>query len=345
MKLLALLLVACSSPAKPVAASAPAAAFAVDAALEVASEEVSFTAAGRTIPGTLVHPTPKGPWPAILILAGSGPTDRDWNSPLLTGTNGSAKLLAHELAKHGAVVLRFDKAGTGKNAAPPAGWSLDTYRDEGVAAVALLRARADVRGDRLFLAGHSEGGLHATRLAPLAKPAGVIYLSSISRTMTETILGQLEKQLRSPAAMLSDKAVEQELTGVRQAFTDFIAGKPVDPQQASRIPAMQSFLASMFLPLQADLMRGLLSFDTAAEAAKLDGPFYIAGGGKDLQVDPALDGKRLADALAGKDVTVHVSPDADHVLKIGDGEYNADGRTLDPDVVQSLVAWLAIRAR
>jgi uncharacterized protein len=364
MRLTLLLLFACSSaPSAPQPPKPAAPAFAVDATLEVASEEVSFTAHGHTIPGTLVHPIAQGPWPAVLILAGSGPTDRDWNNMLLPGTNGSATLLANELAKRGAVVLRFDKAGAGKNPAPTENWTLDTYREEGLAAIALLRARADVRGDRVFVAGHSEGGLHATRLAPVVQPplAGVIYLSSASRTMAETILGQLEAQLRNPAAMLSDKAVEQELDGIRRAFAEFSAGKTVDPTQASRIPTLQSFLANMMQPIQAAVMRGLLAFDNAAEAAKLAGPFYVAAGGKDVQVDPELDGKHLERSLraAGKDVTFHVSPDADHVLKHDPRpmpqirhelaktqvDYNADGRTLDDDLVQSLVAWLAIRAR
>ena len=57
----------------------------------IVSEDVSFVAGGRIIPGTLVHPA-SGKGPGLLLLAGSGPTDRDWNSPLLPGKNGSAKL-------------------------------------------------------------------------------------------------------------------------------------------------------------------------------------------------------------------------------------------------------------
>jgi hypothetical protein len=58
---------------------------------QIVSEEVTFVAGGRTIPGTLVHPE-SGRAPGILLLAGSGPTDRDWNTPLLPGKNGSARL-------------------------------------------------------------------------------------------------------------------------------------------------------------------------------------------------------------------------------------------------------------
>lgn len=330
--------------------------FRADATLEVASEDVSFDAAGHAVPGTLVRPKVAGRWPAILIMAGSGPTDRDWNNPLTPGTNGSAAQLAGELAKRGAVVLRFDKAGAGANPIPTSGWSLDTYRDEGLAALALLRARADVRGDRVFVAGHSEGGLHATRLAAIAQPpfAGVIYLSSSSRTLGDTIVAQIDARLRVPAAMLSDKAVEQEVGAFRQAVADIVAGRPVDPATGPRMPALQNMIASFTAPVQAVLIRQLLAFDNAAEAAKLSGPFYIAAGGKDIQVSPELDGKRLEKALAGKDVTFHLSPDADHVFKHEartldealkePGKYSEAGRELDADFVTALVAWIAARA-
>ena len=82
----------------------------------VRSEEVSFPAGGRDIPGTLgLPPAPTGPAAAVLFMAGSGPTDRDWNSPLIPGKNGSARQLAEALAAEGLVVLRFDKAFSGKN--------------------------------------------------------------------------------------------------------------------------------------------------------------------------------------------------------------------------------------
>lgn len=365
--LVAVSVIACSSRATPPAVdpSVPVVlSIEVGAHHAVVSEEVSFTAGGRTIPGTLAHPDAPGPWPAVLLLAGSGPTDRDWNSALIPTKNGSGALLAAALAEHGAVVLRFDKAGSGKNPGPPlAAWTIDTYRDEAVAALALLRARADVRADRVFVAGHSEGGLHATRLAQVAQPplAGVVYLASASRTMADTILAQLEAQLRNPLAMLSDKAVEQELASLRAAFADFLAGKPVDPQQASRIPQVQQLVAGLVNPATAALTRALLGFDNAAEAPKVAGPSFVSAGGKDVQIDPVLDAQRLAKALeaAGRDVTFHLAPDADHVLKheprsleqiradpqaAQDG-YNAEGRILDADLVGALVSWLAARSR
>jgi pimeloyl-ACP methyl ester carboxylesterase len=213
----------------------------------------------------------------------------------------------------------------------------------------------------VFVAGHSEGGIHATRLAQTVHVDGVIYLASASRTMVDTILAQLEAQLKNPAAMLSDKAIDQEMSGLRQAFKDFMAGKPVDPQKVSRIPQLQQLVVGLINPATATLTRALLGFDVAVEAPKLAGPFFVSAGGKDMQIDPERDAKRLEKALrdGGRDVTFQLAPDADHVLKHEpkspdqlradpvsvQNAYNADGRVLDRSLVDALVSWLAARSR
>ncbi len=335
-----------------------------DATLATKSEDVTFTAGGRSIPGTIVAPTEPGPWPAVLLLAGSGPTDRDWNSPLLASKNGSAKLLAEALAQRGAIVLRFDKAGTGGNPGPPPeALTIDTYRDEASSALTLLRARPDVRPDRVFVAGHSEGAIHATRLAQHepSKLAGVIYLAPASRTLADTVMTQLENQLRNPLAGLTPAQADAELAMLRKAFDEFRAGRAVDPKTASTLPPVQMLAAQLFSPASAPLARSVLYFDNAVEASKLSLPTLVVSGGKDIQVDPDLDVRRLERALveAKRDVTLHIALDADHVLKhepksmpelranLGavQSGYNADGRALDPDLVGAIAGWLAARTR
>src|SRR5215471_7178832 len=77
------------------------------------STEVSWPLDSTTVYGTLVKPSGPGPFPAVVMVAGSGPTDRDWNSPLLPGTNGSARLLAEALAQARIASLRYDKRPSG----------------------------------------------------------------------------------------------------------------------------------------------------------------------------------------------------------------------------------------
>src|SRR5206468_1210457 len=139
-------------------------------------------------------------------------------------------------AAHGAVVLRFDKAGSGKNPGPPAGqWRLDTYRDEARAALALLRTRPEVDRDQLFLAGNSEGGIHAIRVAEVEPVAGVIFLAAPARSMKDTMLRQIEDNLRIVGKMPAD-VVAKQMAALRRVLEDFVAGKPVDAAAVSVIP-------------------------------------------------------------------------------------------------------------
>jgi len=184
-------------------------------AAQVATEDVSFVAGGRTIPGTITRAA-SGKGPGLLLLAGSGPTDRDWNSPLLPGKNGSGRLLAEALAARGITVLRFDKAFSGRNPGLPiADLSLDTYRDEAAAALELLRSRPEVDAARLFVAGHSEGGIHATRLAQSlgGQLRGVILIAAPGRSLAEILEVQLEKNVLAPT--MSAEQVHAEMRPIR----------------------------------------------------------------------------------------------------------------------------------
>ena len=325
--------------------------------VQTVSEDVSFVAGGRTIPGTLVHPA-AGKGPGLLLLAGSGPTDRDWNSPLLPGKNGSAKLLAEALAARGITVLRFDKAYSGKNPGPPiADLTLDTYRDEAGAALEFLRARAEVDPARVFIAGHSEGGIHATRLALSAgdRTRGVVLISAAGRSLREVLEVQLERNFLA-GLKLTPEQIEAEMVPIRTALRSFVAGQDVDPKSASSRPEIVQILSSLMAPMVARIGRALASFEPARAAADIAVPVLVLQGGKDVQVDPVENAERLVAARrsAGKQVDYHLSPLADHVLKTEPRPltevradlqlvmrmYNAPDRALDGDLLEALARWI-----
>src|SRR5580704_7755010 len=343
------ILAACAAPASTVPPATHASSFDPTLTLPIASEDVAFM--DGNVPGTLVHPTAPGKYPGIIFMAGSGPTDRNWNSALLPdGTNGSGKLLAEALAAHGAVVLRFDKAGVGGNKHALTGdVTFDIYRDEGRAALALLRQRPDVDAAHLFVAGHSEGAYHAARVAEAEGPAiaGVLLLSGAGRTLESILLAQIEGQLRTAMPTQTDAV----MASLHTAFDDFAAGKPVDPDQVTQIPGLRMVLRSAMAPASATLARGLLRFDPLPVLAKLQLPIFIYNGKKDIQVDPAIDTEALAAAARRTTVVVFLAPDANHVLeneprakadiKPTDAGYNKPDRVLDPASVDAISRWIA----
>ncbi len=331
-----------SQPAPP-----PKLAFDPRAKLDVASEDVVFE--NGNVPGTIVKPTAPGKYPGIILMAGSGPTDRNWNSPLIPATNGSGKLLAESLASHGAVVLRFDKAKVGGNKETvTAATTIDIYRDEGRAALALLRERHDVDAALLFVAGNSEGVIHAIRVAEAEGHAiaGILLLSGAGISLARELVAQVDVQMEKAMPAMKDATH----TALQQALADVIAGKQVDPAAVSQIPGIQMLLRSLTAPDAAGLARTLLAFDPIADLPKVDVPVFVYAGEKDVQVDPEVNAKALA--AASSHATLFLAPDANHILEhearakadIGpaDAKYNEPDRVLDQASADAIAQWIAL---
>src|ERR1700694_5506384 len=128
------------------------------------STEVSWLLDSTNVYGTLVRPSGPGPFPAVVMVAGSGPTDRDWNSPLLPGTNGSARLLAEAFARAGIASLRYDKRASGPHARENVPlligkMSMQSHVDELAGAVRIMASQEYERSGRIFALANSEGAL------------------------------------------------------------------------------------------------------------------------------------------------------------------------------------------
>lgn len=323
---------------------------------EVLAEEVTFEVKGLVIHGTITRPDGEGPFPAIAIAAGSGPTDRDWLNPMLPGENGSAKLLAEELADEGIVVLRYDKRGIGATGMPSTPVTWGDYVADLDAALSLLHAQDFVDRDRIFVAGHSEGGAHAIRAAAQTETdlAGVILLSTAARTLRDIVLWQIGAQIK--ASGLNPSAQAMEMSALEKALDAIAAGKTVDAAKVGQLPGVQQFIAALQNPSSVDFARGLLTFDPATAFEAFDAPVLVLSGTKDIQVDTELDAKPLAEAAkaAGNSTTLAIIEDADHVLKHEQTprdeitpqlavNYNAKGRVLAPEVVPTITAFVATR--
>ena len=327
--------------------------FAPDRTHVVVSEEVVFNAVGTTVHGTLTRPEDdNGPWPALLLIPGSGPTDRDWNSKLLPGTNGSGRLLAEALAKRGVAVLRYDKRGTGDTGFPGSlRW--EDYLAEQRAALALLAAHDVLDPSRLYVAGHSEGGIHAVRLAedPGRDLAGLILLATPGRSMMDTVLDQVRDRIR-----LGDVPAEREeqlVGGMRTVLEQCAAGEEMDLSLLGGDLGLLSIAISFRQEAAAAFIQDILPFDPAPALAAAGLPALILNGDRDMQVkpDPDADLLEAAARAAGLDVTRVDIPEADHVFKVETTpadeltpalatHYNDDERELHQQLVDEIVDWL-----
>jgi alpha-beta hydrolase superfamily lysophospholipase len=321
-----------------------------------ASSEAEWSVGSLPVRGTLVVPAGTGPFPAVVLVAGSGPTDRDWCSPLLPGTNGSARLLADELARAGFASLRFDKRASGPSArqnvqALVGKLSMQSHEDEVAGAVVTLAARSEVRRDRIFGLGNSEGTIHVLHHqlhAPERPFAGLVLAAPPGRSVGAVARTQLAAQL----APLPE--AESLLRLYDEAIARFVAGEPAAPDP-SLPQGMRALIQGLETPVNLPFARELWTTDPSSLVAQVSGPVLVVIGKKDLQVDWRLDGEPLERAAAGRDVTFRYPEDANHVLKLEPRpraelsaasigrSYNGPDTRLDPEAVATIIDWLRAR--
>lgn len=239
---------------------------------------------------------------AVLIVAGSGPTDRNGNSAAGLNTY-SYKMLGEALAEDGYAVMRYDKRGVGLSSIPAEdvpNLVFEDYIDDARTCVEFLRAEGF---ERVVVAGHSEGGLVALVLAAEQECCldGVVLLCAPGYNMAEILNYQLSQQL-VPAYM-----------GLMVKSTNIIsslkAGKMVAQED---IP---SELIGLFHPMVQPFLISNMRYEPTELAAQCRVPMLIVSGGRDVQVSLA-NGKRILEAQPAAEHVVfenmtHVLKDAD----------------------------------
>ena len=322
------------------------------------SNDVAWQLDSTTMEGTIVRPFGPGPFSAVVMVAGSGPTDRDWNSPLLQGSNGSARLLAEVLARSEFASLRYDKRVTGRHAreniqALMGKLSMQSHIDELAGAVRTLADQEYARSDRIFAIANSEGTLHALNYqlhSPAIPFAGLVLIGPPGRAVGTVARSQLAEQA---AAFPNGDAL---LALYDAAIARFMAGEPMTPDPL--LPqGVQTLLQSLESPANLPFARELWTADAASLLAQLDTPTLVVIGKKDLQVDWQADGEPLQRAATGRENVTFLFPEnANHVLKeelrpraelhlaqAMENYNHRDGR-LDSQATASILAWLSEHA-
>ena len=208
-------------------------------AVAATSSDVSFAVDGTKTYGTLEIPAHASGQhlAAALLLAGSGPTDRDGDQPSQNVTPQTLKLVAGVLARQGIMTLRFDKyftgqTGAGAFASDPGTIDLNAYIRQADAAYAFLRGRPAADRQRMLVVGHSEGGFYAMLVADTvsAHPAGLALLEPQDQRILSLVAVQLDEQLDSAVqqGQLSASAAQQQAEGISNAIAQFRAGQQVE---------------------------------------------------------------------------------------------------------------------
>jgi len=280
--------------------------------------------------GTLTMPrAAAGKVPVVVIIAGSGPTDRNGNSLMGIRPNSYAQL-AWRLAERGIASLRYDK-----RAMPGTKGTFDltkmTLGDFAADARAAAESLAhDSRFSKVVLLGHSEGSALALLAARQGAPvAGVISVSGLGRPLGVVMREQLARQFDSATLVRYDTAMAQYLRGEQP--------KDVPPQ-----------LGPLFVPINLSFMKSLSSFDPPAAIRAVRQPVLIVQGGRDLQVTVA-DAERLH--TAKPDAQLVVVPLANHVLKQATDTtlmgqmptYQSPAVPIMPDIANSIADWILKR--
>jgi uncharacterized protein len=301
--------------------------------------DVHIPASGFGLAGTLTTPQAQGrlKHPAVVLVAGSGPVERD-------GTVAGIPLyaqLAGQLANLGFAVLRYDKRGVGQSGGRTETVTLGEYAEDVIAGVKWLAKRKDVDNRRIFVVGHSEGASVAMLAAAREKRiSALVLIAGMGTTGRDLILEQQQYLLTAAKAGDSDRAAKVELQ--KKILEATVAEKgwealPPDVRRAVDTP----------------WYRSLLTFDPAQVMPKVKQPLLILHGALDTQVPPHHANKLAELAKARKNappVEVKQLPSLNHLMvgaKTGDiSEYaTLESRTISPEVAKAIAAWFPTVAR
>ncbi|MHB9027548.1 MAG: alpha/beta hydrolase family protein [Candidatus Latescibacterota bacterium] len=324
-------------------------------------EEVVFQnpSANIRIAGTLTIPKKKGPFPAVLLIGGSGPSDRDY------GALGHKMFLvvADHLTRQGITVLRVDDRGVGKSTGTFSGSVMDDYVSDALAGVEYLKSRPEVDKKRIGLVGHSDGGSVAPVVAVQSSDVSfIVILGAVGISFCDLLV--LQDGTEAKASGKTDAEVELIRGFSRRFYT--IALQPKTASEIERetlalyarlTDAEKKALEAVGWPnlwgtlnlswANTPAGRKQLEFDIRPTLRKLRCPVLALNGSKDCQVPPRenLAGiEKELKAGGNRNFTVREIPGLNHCFQTCDtgavSEYVKIEETISPLVLQTVAGWI-----
>lgn len=331
------------------------------------AEEVSYASGEIKLAGTLTIPQGSGqgsgPFPAVLLITGSGPQDRDdasyGHQPFL--------VIADHLSRRGIAVLRVDDRGTGGSTGNVDEATTADFARDALAGVRFLKSHPRIAKDRIGLLGHSEGGI----VAPLAASqspdvAFVVLLAGTGVPGAEIVRRQSELIARAKGA--PEEAIQRSQEALQRTFEVL----RVVPDRAARTASLRPLGKDLLVTLSEDQIRTLGGIGAAGDAVvkgintpwfryfidydprpalrKVKVPVLALNGTLDLQVPPDPNLPEIAKALKqarNQDVTVRRLPGLNHLFQPATtgspAEYGVIETTIDPQVLDLVTSWITKR--
>jgi pimeloyl-ACP methyl ester carboxylesterase len=321
--------------------------------------------AGDTLAGTLTMPRGDGPFPAVVLVTGSGAQNRNeeifGHRPFL--------VLADRLTRQGIAVLRYDDRGYGKSTGNIASGTTMDFTDDALAGVAFLRGTPGIRADRIGIAGHSEGGLIAPMAAVRTTDVAFIVMlagpglpgDELLSLQTRRILEVMEQgetnveeavalQARMLAVAKSDRDSAAAGAACREILREYIDAQP---DSVKRSPEnTDAAVAQKVRRLLSPWFRTFLRLDPRIYLREVHCPVLALNGEKDLQVPVPENTDEVRRALregGNPDATVVVLPGLNHLFQTAKTgaitEYPEIEETFAPAALDRISAWILERAK
>jgi hypothetical protein len=302
---------------------------------------ITFKSGQLMLFGTLTTPNQKNGVPGVLLIPGSGPTDRDGNQPGLQ-TN-LLKQIAQNLAENGVASLRFDKRATKtyqmlwptdpKKLNDFFSWN--NFEQDIRAAFSALKNTAGVNPKNCSLLGHSEGDVFAIDLATELKPASLILMATPGRTLSEVLKDQVSALLENQKATPDQKKYYlAELSRI----IDVVEKTGAVPNDVpAGLKALFPSSAGLFLQKE-------LGLDPSKKISFYSGPVIVMNGLSDIQVNPKLDADRIYQTAHKRPkgvAEIHLFPSLSHNFKAvsSTADQGFTGQ-VSPEVLSTLNEWM-----
>lgn len=327
-------------------------------AYEVRDVTFAGGAEGVTLAGTITMPAGDGPFPAVVLVSGSGPQNRDEE---LMGHKPFA-VIADHLTTHGIAVLRYDDRGFGDSTGDFASATTTDFADDAEAAVEFLRGQDRINPDRVGIVGHSEGGLVAPIVAARNKHVAFIVLLAAPGVPGDEVLvrqasearrlGGLDEEAIARAAevqaeLLALVKAEGDETRVRELMRRLIE---IESGGVLSGETLESTAAAQMRTIRSPWFLEFLRLDPREALRRVTIPVLVMNGELDRQVLHDQNVPEIERALAeagNKDVTVRVLPGLNHLFQTaetgGFAEYATIEETFAPAALEALAEWIRSR--